>query len=70
MSSVMSRALTLLKVLGGGVDELHGDELEATLLKPADDVADESALDTVGLTITIRDGQRELEDVSHNLDVP
>ena len=40
---------TLLKVLGGGVDELHGDQLESTLLKPGDDVADESALNTVGL---------------------
>ena len=70
MSSVMSRALTLLKVLGGGVDELHGDELEAALLKPADDVADESALDTVGLAITIREGQKEPEDMLHDLDIP
>ena len=44
--------LTLLEVLGGGVDELEGNELEATLLEAADDVADESTLDTVGLAIT------------------
>ena len=41
--------LTLLEVLRGSVDELEGNELEATLLEAADDVADESALDTVGL---------------------
>ena len=31
------------------MNELEGDELEATLLEAADDVADESTLDTVGL---------------------
>ena len=31
------------------MDELEGDQLEAALLEAADDVADESALDTVGL---------------------
>ena len=41
--------LTLLKVLGGSVDELESNELEATLLEAADDVTDESTLDTVGL---------------------
>jgi len=39
----------LLEVLAGSVDELQGDEFESTLLKTADDVADESPLDTVGL---------------------
>ena len=34
------------------MDELHGDELEAALLEPANDVADESALDAVGLQMT------------------
>ena len=31
------------------MDELKGDQLEAALLEAADDVADESALDTVRL---------------------
>ena len=31
------------------MDELEGDQLEAALLEAADDVADESALDTVRL---------------------
>ncbi len=41
--------LTLLEVLGRGVNELESDELEATLLETADDVPDETALDAVGL---------------------
>jgi hypothetical protein len=41
--------LTLLEVLGRSVNELEGDELEATLLETADDVSDETALDAVGL---------------------
>jgi len=40
---------TLPKVFGGGVNKLQGDELEATGLETADDVANESPLDTVGL---------------------
>ena len=40
---------TLLEVLGRGVDELERDELEAALLEAVDDVADEPALDAVGL---------------------
>ena len=40
---------TLLEVLRGSVDKLHSNELEATLLEAANDVADEAALDTVGL---------------------
>ena len=44
-----AQGLTLLEVLGGSVDELEGNKLEATLLEAADDVADESTLDTVGL---------------------
>ena len=45
----MGIARTLLEVLGGSVDELEGNELEATLLKPLDDLANESTLDTVRL---------------------
>lgn len=30
---------TLLEVLGGGMDELEGNELESTLLEAGDDVA-------------------------------
>ena len=41
--------LTLLEVLGRSVNELEGDELEATLLETADDVSDETAVDAVGL---------------------
>ena len=40
---------TLLEVLRGSVNELEGDELEATLLEAADDVPDESTLDAIGL---------------------
>ena len=40
---------TLLEVLGSSVDELEGGQLEPALLEAADDAADESALDTVGL---------------------
>ena len=36
------------------MDKLEGDELEATLLEAADDVANESALDTVRLTRAVR----------------
>lgn len=43
--------LTLLEVLGGGVDELQGNKLEAALLKAGNDVADEAALDAVGLLL-------------------
>lgn len=42
-------ARTLLEVLRGSVNELESLELEATLLEAADDVANESTLDTVGL---------------------
>jgi hypothetical protein len=42
--------LTLLQVLGGCVDELQGDKLEAALLKAGNDVSDETALDAVGLS--------------------
>lgn len=42
-------ARTLLKVLRGSVNELESLKLEATLLEAADDVANESTLDTVGL---------------------
>ena len=40
---------TLLEVLRGSVDKLHSNELEATLLEAADDVANDAALDTVRL---------------------
>jgi hypothetical protein len=32
------------------MNELHGNKLEATLLKTADDIANKSALDAVGLS--------------------
>jgi hypothetical protein len=41
--------LTLLEVIGRGVDEFESDELETALLKAGDDVSDETALDAVGL---------------------
>ena len=40
---------TLLKVLRGSMNELKCGQLESTPLKTADDVADESTLDTIGL---------------------
>ena len=40
---------TLLEVLGVRMDELESDEFEAALFKTADDVADKTALDAVGL---------------------
>lgn len=40
---------TLLEVLRSGMDELHGGELEATLLEAGDDGANETALDGIGL---------------------
>lgn len=46
--------LTLLKVLGGGVNELQSNKLEATLLETANDVADDATLDTIGLDETER----------------
>jgi len=36
-------------MLGGGMDELESDELEATLLEALDDLSNETALDAVGL---------------------
>ena len=43
--------LTLLEVLGGGVDKLQGNQLEAAFLEAVNDVSDKSALDAVGLFI-------------------
>jgi hypothetical protein len=40
---------TLLEVLLSGLDELEGSELEAALLEPGDDLADEVALNAVRL---------------------
>ena len=39
----------LFDVFFGGLHKLHGNEFEATLLEPLDDVPNESALDTIGL---------------------
>ena len=44
--------LTLLEVVGGGVDELQGNKLEAALLEAGNDVSDETALDAVGLLLS------------------
>lgn len=41
--------LTLFEVIWGGVYELQSDELEAAHFKTLNDVANTSALDTVGL---------------------
>ena len=52
-------------MLGGSVDELEGNELEATLLETANDVANESTLDAVGLvTRGEQDGQDSEGDAS------
>jgi hypothetical protein len=40
---------TLLEMFAGGMNKLQGNELEATALETADDVANESPLNTVGL---------------------
>lgn len=40
---------TLLEVLGSGLNELEGNELEAALFEALDDLSDKSTLDTVGL---------------------
>jgi hypothetical protein len=50
LTTVGKKRHTLLEVLGSSVDELQSNELESTLLETADDIADESPLDTVGLT--------------------
>jgi len=39
----------LLDVLFGSLHEFHGDELEASLFESLDNIADESALNAVGL---------------------
>lgn len=41
--------VVLLEVVLTGVHELHGHELVATVLEALDDLADETALDAVGL---------------------
>jgi len=46
---VLQVLVVLLEVLGRSVNELEGNELEATLLETADDVSDETAVDAVGL---------------------
>ena len=51
---------TLLEVLFGRVDQLQGNELEATLFKAGDDLANESTLDTIGL-----DDEDEVSIVAH-----
>jgi hypothetical protein len=40
---------TLLEVLGVCMDEFESDEFEAALFKTADNVADKTTLDAVGL---------------------
>lgn len=44
-----ARIRTILEVRLGGLDELEGSELEAALLEPGDDLADEVALNAVRL---------------------
>ena len=39
----------VLQQLGGGLHELHGDELESLILEPLDDLADNAAVDAVRL---------------------
>jgi len=51
---VLQVLVVLLEVLGGGVNELEGDELESTLFETADDVSDETAVDAVGLDHDVR----------------
>jgi len=41
--------VVFLKEFSGGVDQLESSEEESSLLEPADDLANESSLDTVGL---------------------
>ena len=56
--------------------ELEGDQLEAALLKPADDATDESALDAVGLcnvmtgNATGQTVRRDVGDVSNDDNTP
>ena len=57
---VINDARTLLEVLGGSMHELQSNELEAALIEPADDVAAESALDTVGLKMTKRENAKSM----------
>jgi hypothetical protein len=45
---------TLLEMLLGCVDHLERDDFEATLLEAGDDLADEGALDAVGLDHDVR----------------
>lgn len=45
----MNCVLTLLKMLLSCLNKLEGDQLEATLLEPADDLSDETALEAIGL---------------------
>ena len=54
----MRYRLTFLKVLAVGVDELQGNQLEPTLLEASNNVTDETALDAVGLMITMRPSRR------------
>jgi len=46
---VLEIDVMLFDVFFGGLHKLHGNEFEATLLEPLDDVPNESALDTIGL---------------------
>ena len=42
-------SVVVLQKLGGGLHELHGHELESFVLKPLDDLPDNSAVDAVRL---------------------
>jgi len=46
---VLEINVVLLEMLFGSLHELHGDELEAALLESLDDIADESALNSIRL---------------------
>ena len=42
-------SVVVLQKLGGGLHELHGHELESFVLKPLDDLPDNSAVDAIRL---------------------
>jgi len=46
---VLEIDVVLLEMLFGSLHKLHGDEFESSLLESLDDVADESALNSIGL---------------------
>lgn len=68
MSTKRNR-LTLLEVLLCGLDELQSSELEAALFEPRDDLADEVALDAVGLVTRQLDEKLKIQhaDLDHDV---